>query len=54
MITNNKFMTSPGRMSLPVTDNNDLSHDDDLSGEFKMKFVLINCSYIYTPNSYSR
>ncbi|CAG5102004.1 Similar to sbf2: Myotubularin-related protein 13 (Xenopus laevis) [Cotesia congregata] len=27
----NKYMTSPGRMSLPVTDNNDLSHDDDLS-----------------------
>ncbi|XP_044003006.1 myotubularin-related protein 13 isoform X2 [Aphidius gifuensis] len=27
----NKYMTSPGRMSLPITDNTDLSHDDDLS-----------------------
>ncbi|KAI4495975.1 hypothetical protein M0802_008190 [Mischocyttarus mexicanus] len=31
LMTNNKYMTLPGRMSLPVTDNNDLSHDDDLS-----------------------
>lgn len=30
----NKYMTSPGRMSLPVTDNNDLSHEDDLSSKF--------------------
>lgn len=58
MITSNKFMTSPGRMSLPVTDNNDLSHDDDLSGEFKIKFLSINyfniSRGIYTQNFYSR
>lgn len=40
MISNNKYMTSPGRMSLPVTDNNDLSHDDDLSG--KLNFNIFN------------
>ena len=32
LTSNNKYMTSPGRMSLPITENNDLSHDDDLSG----------------------
>lgn len=34
LMTNSKYMTLPGRMSLPVTDNNDLSHDDDLSSKF--------------------
>lgn len=46
MISNNKYMTSPGRMSLPVTDNNDLSHDDDLSGKLNFNiFNILNSFY---------
>ncbi|XP_011302109.1 myotubularin-related protein 13 isoform X1 [Fopius arisanus] len=39
--TNNKYLTSPGRMSLPVSnDTNDLSHDDDLSiDEFEISNI---------------
>lgn len=33
LASNNKYLTSPGRMSLPITETNDLSHDDDLSGK---------------------
>lgn len=31
--TNNKYMTSPGRMTLPMNETNDLGHDDNLSSE---------------------
>ncbi|CAB0038244.1 unnamed protein product [Trichogramma brassicae] len=44
LTTNNKYMTSPGRMSLPITENsNDLSHDDDLSiDEFEVPGIVVS------------
>lgn len=40
LTSGNKYMTSPGRMGLPMTDSNDLSHDDDLSSEFIFNIII--------------
>jgi hypothetical protein len=37
MGSGSKYLTSPGRMSLPVTDPGDFGHEDDISGE---NFIL--------------
>jgi len=33
MSNSSKYLTSPGRMSLPITDPGDFGHDDDISGK---------------------
>jgi hypothetical protein len=35
-----KYLTSPGRMSLPVTDPGDYGHDDNISSEY------FNCMHL--------
>lgn len=38
--SSNKYLTSPGRMSLPVTDPGDYGHDDNISSEY------FNCMHL--------
>lgn len=38
--SSSKYLTSPGRMSLPVTDPGDYGHDDNLSSEY------FNCMHL--------
>jgi hypothetical protein len=34
MGNNNKYLTSPGRMSLPITEHSDYGQEDDVSSKF--------------------
>jgi len=38
--SSSKYLTSPGRMSLPVTDPADYGHDDNISSEY------FNCMHL--------